>query len=70
MNTQQPTRGEVRRLLRSRDDRMIAGVCGGLADYFGVDPTVVRVIAVIALIFGFPGAFLGYLIAWAIVPPA
>ncbi len=57
-----------KRLVRSGDDTMIAGVCGGLARYAGVDPTLVRVLAVIALCFGFPAVFLGYLVAWAIMP--
>jgi len=57
-----------RRLLRCSEDTMIAGVCGGLARYAGVDPTLVRVLAVVALVFGFPAVFLGYLVAWAIMP--
>ena len=57
-----------KRLLRTRDDKMIAGVCGGLARYLGVDPTLVRVAAVIALVFAFPAALVGYLLAWAIMP--
>lgn len=57
-----------KRLVRSSDDTMIAGVCGGLARYAGLDPTLVRVLAVIALVFGFPGVFIGYLVAWAIMP--
>lgn len=57
-----------RRLARTRDDKMIGGVCGGLARYFGVDPTLVRVLAVLALVFGFPAALVGYLLAWAIMP--
>jgi phage shock protein PspC (stress-responsive transcriptional regulator) len=59
-------------LFRSRSDRKIGGVCGGLADYFAVDPTIVRLAVVIAAIY--PGAVvfgvLAYLIAWAIIPPA
>lgn len=57
-----------KRLVRTPDDQMIAGVCGGLARYFGVDPTLVRVVAVVALVFGFPAAVIGYLLAWAIMP--
>ena len=57
-----------KRLLRTRDDKMIAGVCGGLARYLGVDPTLVRVAAVIALVFAFPAALISYLLAWAIMP--
>src|SRR5262245_41522190 len=60
------------RLVRSRTDRRIAGVCGGLAEYFDVDPTIVRVTWVIlsivagAIVFG----VVAYLIAWFIIPPA
>jgi phage shock protein C len=58
-----------RRLHRSRDDRMIAGVCGGLAQYFGVDPVVVRIGAVALALAG--GAGLpAYLAAWILVPRA
>jgi phage shock protein C len=57
-----------KRLYRSRDDRMIAGVCGGLADYFQADPTVVRIVAVACLlIFNFM-AFLAYVILAVVVP--
>lgn len=56
-----------KRLYRSRTNRMIAGVCGGLAEYLGVDPTVVRLIWVfLALTAG--GGILLYLIAWLIIP--
>lgn len=65
-----PAPQAARRLTRSLDDSMIAGVCGGLARYAGVDPTLVRVIAVIALFIGFPAILAGYLVAWAIMPKA
>jgi len=58
------------RLFRSRTDRRIAGVCGGLAEYFDVDPTIVRVTWVIlsivagAVVFG----VVAYLIAWFVIP--
>ena len=60
------------RLVRSHTDRRIAGVCGGLADYFDLDPTIVRVawvvvsIVVGAVVFG----IIAYLVAWFIIPPA
>jgi phage shock protein C len=60
----------AKRLYRSRDDRMIGGVCGGVARYFTLDPTLVRVIAVVALVFAFPATVIGYLLAWAITPTA
>ena len=41
-----------KRLYRARDERMIWGICGGIAKYFNVDPTLVRVIAVLLIVFG------------------
>ena len=55
-------------LVRSRDGRMLAGVCAGFADYFGLDVTLVRVIwAVVSVITGGAGV-LAYLAAWIIIP--
>lgn len=56
-----------KRLYRSRKDQQIAGVCGGVADYLGVDPTLVRLLWVIFALAGGPGLLL-YVIMWAIVP--
>jgi phage shock protein PspC (stress-responsive transcriptional regulator) len=56
-----------KRLYRSRTDRMIAGVCGGLAEYFGVDPTLVRVVAVILALANGIGA-IAYVILMIVVP--
>ncbi len=58
-----------RALRRSRHDRMIAGVVGGLADYFGLDPTLARVIYVLVSIFSaaFPG-ILVYILLWILIP--
>jgi len=55
-----------KRLYRSRKERMIAGVCGGLAQYFEVDPVIVRIIALV-LLFAGPG-FPVYIILWLIIP--
>lgn len=56
-----------RRLTLSSSDRKIGGVCGGIAEYFSIDPTLVRVITVVlALCFG--GGLLAYLLAWVIMP--
>ncbi len=57
-----------KRLYRSRTDRMIAGVCGGLAKYFNVDPTLVRVIFVVLALVGVSLGFWAYIILWLIVP--
>jgi phage shock protein C len=55
-------------LVRPRNGRMVAGVCAGAAEYFGVDVTLVRVIvAVVAVITGGAGV-LAYLVAWVIIP--
>ena len=61
-----------KRLYKSRQNRMISGVCGGIAEYFNIDPTVVRLIAV--LLGFFAGAFIGgviiYFICAAVIPDA
>jgi len=54
-------------LRRSADDKMIAGVAGGLAKYFEVDPVIVRVIFLVLLLAG-GGGFLIYLVGWIAIP--
>jgi phage shock protein PspC (stress-responsive transcriptional regulator) len=56
-----------RRLYRSRKDKMIAGVCSGLGEYFDIDPTLVRIIFVVSLFLGGSG-ILAYIILWIVVP--
>ena len=57
----------TKRLYRSCKDRMIAGVCAGLGDYFNIDPSVMRIIFVVLLLFGgLP--LIVYLIVWLIAP--
>lgn len=58
---------QTKRLYRSRDERWLAGVCGGIGDYFGIDATVVRVLFVLAF-FVFGGGLWVYLILWLIIP--
>jgi phage shock protein C len=57
-----------KRLYRSKNNRMIAGVCGGLAEYFGIDPVIIRIIAVILLLPGGLPGFVPYVILWIVVP--
>ncbi len=57
-----------KRLVRTSWDAPISGVCGGVAHYLGVDPTLVRVLAVIAAIFTFPVGPIAYLVLWAVIP--
>jgi phage shock protein PspC (stress-responsive transcriptional regulator) len=66
---QPPPQGvPYRRLTRSTWDAPISGVCGGIARYLGVDPTLVRVLAVIAAVFTFPAALIAYAVMWAVIP--
>ncbi|MET0821469.1 MAG: PspC domain-containing protein [Aeromicrobium sp.] len=58
----------TKQLTRSRDDRWIAGVCGGIADYTGVDATIVRLVLVVCTILGAGSLVLGYLVAWVLMP--
>ena len=59
--------GNYKKLYRSRDERMIAGVCGGVAEYFDIDPTLVRLLFVLATFWGGPG-LLAYIIMLVVVP--
>ena len=57
-----------KKLYRSKKDRMIGGVCGGIANYFNADPTIVRLIWAVATLISVGLGILVYLLAWIIVP--
>jgi len=57
----------MKKLYRSRKDSKIAGVCGGIAEYFDVDPTIIRLLALLTIFFG-GGGIIAYIIAWIIIP--
>jgi len=57
----------TKRVYRSRDERVIWGVCGGIAKYFDVDPTIIRIIAVLTLFFACTGILI-YIILTIIIP--
>lgn len=57
----------VRRLRRSRTNRSIAGVCGGLADYLQIDATLLRIVTLVAIIFGGMSLWI-YIILWLLIP--
>lgn len=57
-----------KRLERSMSDKYIAGVCGGIAKYFGVDATLIRIIFVALVLAGVMPGLLPYIIAWVIMP--
>jgi phage shock protein C len=59
-----------KRLTRRTDDRMVAGVSSGIADYLGLDPTLVRLLVVVATIFTGGAAALAYIAAWILMPEA
>lgn len=58
----------MKKLYRSRNDKKIAGVCGGLGEYFNIDPTIWRIIFVILLLPGGLPGLLSYALLWLIVP--
>ncbi len=58
---------KVKKLYLSQKDRKVAGVCGGLGEYLGVDPTVLRVIFLVSVFVGGVGLVV-YLIMWLVVP--
>jgi len=58
-----------KRLYRSRTNRTVAGVCAGIADYFGWDPTLVRIAWILLTLLGGSGILI-YVILWLVVPEA
>ena len=59
---------EPKKLFRSRTNRMLAGVCGGLAEYFNIDPTMMRVITIILIVTPFVPAGIIYALLWLLIP--
>jgi len=58
----------IKRLYRSRRDKVLGGVCGGLAEYFQIDPVLVRLLWVIFTLISMGLGIVAYIIAWIIVP--
>jgi len=58
---------EVKKLYRSTDEKILGGVCGGIGNYFGIDPVLVR-IGWVVLTFVYGMGLLAYIIAWIIIP--
>jgi len=67
MSIPQPTPTHPKRLVRRRDDRMIAGVCSGVAAYLGVDVTLVRLVTVLGAVFGFGTFIVAYVVGWLLI---
>src|SRR5450432_1489993 len=66
---EEATTEEPRRLYRSENDKMLGGVCGGLAAYLKIDPSVVRIIYAVLILGSFGTALLLYIILWIALPP-
>ena len=61
--------GGKKRLVRSSTDKKIGGVCGGLADYFDLDPTIIRIVWLLAILFAGTG-LIAYAVLWIALPLA
>jgi phage shock protein C len=59
---------QEKKLYRSKKERMIGGVCGGIAEYVETDPTLIRLLWVFIALFSMGAGLLAYLIAWIIIP--
>jgi len=60
--------GDYKKLFRSNRNKMIGGVCGGLGEYFSVDPAIIRLLCIFSVLLGGAGILL-YLAAWLLIPP-
>lgn len=58
----------VKKLTRSRDDRWLGGICGGIADYAGIDPNVVRIVVAVCTLLGAGSLILAYIVALFLIP--
>ncbi|HWQ50139.1 MAG TPA: PspC domain-containing protein [Methanosarcina sp.] len=58
----------MNKLYRSKKNRIIAGVCGGIGEYFKVDPTLIRLLLLLISIVGAGSGIVAYIIAWIIIP--
>lgn len=66
-STKPSSQGDIKRLYRSKEDKVIAGVCGGVGEHFNIDPVWVRLVAILLLLADGIGLIL-YIIAWVLIP--
>jgi phage shock protein PspC (stress-responsive transcriptional regulator) len=59
---------DQKQLVRPREGRMVAGVCAGIGQFFGIDANIVRIVFAVLTVFSAGAAALVYLVAWAVVP--
>lgn len=62
------TQMRVKRLYRSKRDKVLGGVCGGIAEYFEIDPVIVRLVWVLFTLVSMGFGIIAYIVAWIIVP--
>ncbi|MGA9187369.1 MAG: PspC domain-containing protein [Methanosarcina sp.] len=60
--------GEMNKLYRSKKNKIIAGVCGGISEYFKIDPTLVRLLWLLVSVMSVGAGLVAYIIAWIIIP--
>jgi phage shock protein C len=60
----------TKQLTRSRDDKWLGGVCGGLADYTGIDATLIRIVTAVCILLGAGTLVVAYVVAWVLMPLA
>jgi phage shock protein PspC (stress-responsive transcriptional regulator) len=60
----------MKKLTRSRDDKWVGGVCGGIATYTGLDPILIRILVAVGTVLGFGSLIVAYIVAWILIPAA
>jgi phage shock protein C len=60
----------MKKLARSRDDKWVGGVCGGIAAYTGLDANLIRILVAVGTVLGFGSLILAYIVAWILMPAA
>jgi phage shock protein C len=64
----QPTATAPRRLTRNNQNAVLGGVCSGVADHFGLDVTLVRLLTVLGVVLGLGSVAVAYVVAWVLLP--
>lgn len=59
---------KIKRLYRSKKDKVLGGICGGLGEYFEIDPVLIRILWVILTVLSVGAGIIAYLICWIIIP--
>jgi phage shock protein C len=58
----------MKRLYRSKNDRMLGGVCAGLGEHFDIDPTIIRLVWAVVTVLSIGTGILVYILAWILIP--